>query len=358
MHTFEKSRVAAVSVAAMLIVTLSVVDGVHRATRADALDLTRIAPIVAVTEGPDAEQPVIGYTLATPDSQETCELLRIDWVTGLTVDLPSTPTADACVTDLAVAPDGTVYGIKAIAPPEPVGVTCASSFCGPPLARLVTFAADGTATSIEIGPATLNYEFSLDLLGVFRGVAVDSAGVIHVTINNLWVDVTDCSPAPSPVPGSTSGASPAVTVADGIYDWSACLFTVDPTTGDMTLVGPSKLPGNFLAGLSIGSEGGRTLAFLIAPSSVAPSSIDAAYWGAVDLATGEVTPTGSTYPTSNGMFDQLRSQSIIYALVEDPATGTYRTATVDPLTGAIISINDLRTELPPRPEPVAPAFTG
>ena len=340
------------AVAAAVLVAMCVVGGVPGAPTAGALDLTKVVGVLGITTGPDADHPVIGYTLASNDSQSTCELLRIDWATGLTTDLPSTPTADACVTDLAVAPDGTVYGIKAPAPIPPTSITCVTTFCGTTLARLVTFAADGTATITEIGSAS-TYTFGSSFLGSFyRGIAVDSSGVIHVMINDLWVDVTTC--APGPAPGSVPGSS----VADGIHDGSACLFTVDPSSGEMTLVGPSRLPSDVLAGLSIGVDGGRTLSFLLTPEAVGPSSVDVAYWGTVNLGSGEVSPSGTTYPVNNGLFDQLRSGSLIYALVEDPATGGYRTALIDPTTGAITPLTDLVTDLPPRPDPVGPAFTG
>lgn len=346
--------------AAAVLASLFVVGGVPSGSSAGALDLTEVMPVLGITEGPDAEHPIIGYTLASSDSQATCELLRIDWATGLTTDLPSTPTAEACVTDLAVAPDGTVYGIAPVASPLPTALACASvgpvDLCGRPLARLVTFAADGTPTSMEIGPS-LTYDFDAESLAGFRGVAVDNDGVVFVIVNGLWVDVTTCLPEPLTVtPPAAVGAS--TSIADGIIDWSACLFTVDPATGEMTLVGPSTLPGNVLAALSIGADGGRTLALLLTPDAVGPSSGPSFYWGAVNLGTGAVDPTGSVYENTNGLFDQLRSGSLIYALVEDAVTGGYRTALVDPATGAITPLTDLVTELPPRPEPARPTFTG
>jgi len=348
---FATSAVIRTTVAAAVMVAMCVIVTGPGATPATALETTDVMGIVAVTDGPDAEHPVLAYSLLTADGNETCELITIDWMTGLVTDLPSIASAEACVTDLAVAPDGTVYGIR---PNELFGageVSCVSDPCTTPLARLVTFADDGTPTSIDIFPS-LEYPFRTEYLGLFRGIAVDDDGVIHVIVNQMWVDVTDCSPAPVELSLLTED------VADETYDWSACLFSVDPTSGAMTLVGPSRMSGDVLAGFSIGSEGAWTLMFAVSPLDVEPVTAPEAYWSLIDPASGEVTPIGPTYSTDNGQFDQLRSGTTVYALVADPVTEQYVTAIVDPLTGAITPIAALVTELPPTPEPLGPVFTG
>lgn len=353
MRRFGESPTLRACMAALLLLGVSMVGGVRGASPAAALDVTAVMPVVGLTAGPDADHPVIGYTLLSYDGQETCELATIDWMSGLVTDLASTPTTEACVTDLAVAPDGTIYGIKAFELFGAGGPSCVASLCTTPLARLVTFAPDGTASDIEIA-APAEYPFTTESLNGFRGIAVDDDGVVHVIVNGLWVDITDCSPGP--VDGSVTGTSPA----DGRYDWTACLFTVDPTTGVMTPIGPSRWPGNYLAGFSIGDEEAWTLMFAVSPLDATPSDGPAIYWSSVDLDTGEVTPIGSTYSPENGLFDQLRSGATIFALITDPVTEEYVTGIVDPLTGVRTPIAPLVAELPPKPEPepVTPAFTG
>jgi len=354
MHRSRTTRTLRVSLAAIVLAATGLLGGMGSGP-ASALDLDGVMPVVGVIEGPNAT--VIGYTLGADQAQTNCELLTIDWSTGFTTDLPAAPSPDACVVDLAVAPDGTVHGLGSVpSQPQPTTsgpsalATCAatSQFCGNPLARFVTFAPDGTATSIEIGTSNF-YLMDENPLALFRGLAIDSVGTIFVLLSGLMVDVRNCQPALAP--GSASETS----VMDGQEDWSSCLFTLDPGTGVLTLVGPSRLPATLTAGLSIGVDGAWTLSLPgFGVGSTDPAAFVDFYWSRVNLLTGEVTPSGAAYSSSNGFFDQLRSSSGILALVGGPTSG-YDTGDVDPSNGQITPIIDLNTR---RPEPVTPTYTG
>ena len=82
---------------------------------------------------PDA--PTMGYTIVST-GPNLCDLYSVDLVTGVLTDLPATTSEAACAADLAVAPNGTVYGIAGTQYLGPVAVTPAyDSFGG---AELIT----------------------------------------------------------------------------------------------------------------------------------------------------------------------------------------------------------------------------
>lgn len=334
-----------------------------------ALTLLAAAAVVGVP-GPtpaaaaDAERGVYGYSLHTADNGQTCSLVLIDFATGDVQDLPAPASAEACAYDLAVTPDDTARGFRKIDPTltdEALPTTVASRYVTTTIGSLIDFAVDGTATRTDVKfPEDYLVDFTLP--SMLAGLAIDADGTHFVMISGMWVDVTTCLPG-------VGLAAVDVEAADGLYNWSSCLFTLDPTTGDLTLVGPTRFDIDDFLGLSIGSTGAVTMAYdgghdPLEPSAIPPTE---AYWSTVDTTTGEVTKSTVGYPVSNGYYDQLRSQPTIYALARNIDNNTLSTATVDPLTG---TITPMATVAAPAnvmqavlgvflgPEPARPTFTG
>lgn len=337
--------------------------------------------LVGVSLGPiragatETDHPITGYTLVdlTPPYGLLCQLAEIDWSSGMVTVLPATASNLTCVNDLAVAPDGTVHGFDPIFadefdPTSEIGSAVISE--ATTVGRFVTFDSEGTPSSIDVD-LPQSYTMNHDLLSQFWGIAIAEDGSIFVTINRLWAQVTTCEP------GVLVGSLEFET-SDGDYDWTSCLFTLDPSTGGLTLVGPSNMPGDDLAGLSIGSEGARSLLLPFTPLSVSPSIPSEFVWSSVDLNSGAATASGLTYSVTDGMFDQLRFLPDLFVLLRDDTSGEFSSGMVNPQTGIItevaplmigsspIASTGLRPVLgitggsrpTPPPEPVVPAFTG
>ena len=278
------------------------------------------------------DRPVTGYTLLREgaDVEMVCRLVSIDWASGEITELPAIESTTASARDLAVAPDGTVHGIDPYLYSEPGVAGDVSPIAVETISHFITYSADGTPTAIDMH-LPQPYEMDFDLYGQFWGVAIAEDGTIFITLNDLWARVTTCAPGPvfTALDHST---------ADGAFDWTSCLFTLDPDTGDLTLVGPSTWPQNTLVALSIGSDGARSLLYSVAPADVEPSPVASFVWSSVDLGTGEVLPSGAEYSPINGLYDQLRTRPEIYAITRADFGAMWVTSTVDPTTGAITPI--------------------
>jgi len=311
----------------------------------------------------DTDRPVIAYSLRLADDEETCELVTVDWATGAVTDLPAAPSADACALDLAVAPDGTVHGFAFETTPLPLDVTPAIVVTSS-IGHLVTYAADGTATRVEV-VLPEPYTTLTDVPGFeFMGLAIDAAGNVLLMVNGLWADLTDCSAAPFVTD---------IGAATDTFGMTSCLFGLDPATGLLTLIGGSRLNAETSLGMSIGVDGAWTL---VTPLGVGadpvPSVAVDAYWSTVNPTTGEVTITPTTYGISFiGLYDQLRSRREVFSYVMDETAltpeGAVMTATIDPTTGEVTPIANvddpsiftvLGVIEGPAPEPVRPSFTG
>lgn len=325
----------------------------------------------APADAAPAPGSIFGYSMV--ETEGGCELVTVDWATGAVTDLPAAPSPDACAFDLAVGPDGVVRGVVAestlLTSIDAVSDRSIASVT--PLGSLITFAVDGTPSYLPLTPPA-DYAALISIYSMFPGIAVSADGTVFVTLNGLWANVTTC--APSGGIGDTGLES--IEPTDGDVDWTSCLFTLDPTTGALTLVGPSRRPTDDLAGLSIGSDASWILMLpgthtgpVSTPSSDTAGGAVLAYWSRIDRTTGEVTPTGVTYdPSAGALFDQFRDGAAVYAFVDDETLGGWMTATVDPTSGAITRIahvanDDLRAMLaiakaPPAPEPATPKFTG
>lgn len=272
---------------------------------------------------------VVAYGLRTPDDRATCELVIVDATTGTVAELPAAPAADACAFDLAVAPNGTVYGVD----PAPVNNTTsiAGAATTTEVGSLVTYAADGTATRTPI--AVLGqYSYFPSAFAFGGGIAVDGNGTLFVIVNGLYSsDVTTCAPGLAPV--STEALEPT----DGRSDFTSCLFTLDPATGTATLIGPSTVIAGDTAALSIGSDATRTFAIYgtYVTGSVSTSEIPPVYWATVDRANGAVTNSAVLAPFDTGLIDSLRTRTTVWTFAIDPDTRKMHVATLDPTTGAV-----------------------
>ena len=152
--------------------------------------------VLAVTTTPATAAPIAYTTLIT----DGCQLATVDLATGAITPLPAGPSGAACVDDLAVAPDGTVYGI--------------SDFIDD----------NNSATLVTFNPTTGAPVTTVAFTGSFTqsftahgGIAVDGTGVMYASFTTNEAGCSDF--------GNTIVM--------------ACLYRIDPTTAAATLIGPS-----------------------------------------------------------------------------------------------------------------------
>lgn len=254
--------------------------------------------------------PVFGYTVID-HGDGTCDLNSIDLATGQLTDLPAPPSSGACSSDLAVAPDGTVYGIGGDNFYSIGSLDAAVDSNGNP--HLIEYDDDGNA-SITVITNDENFPTSL-LLG---GIAVDADGTIWAQIQ----DATSCANVISPTTG--------LYISDSIP--MVCLFTIDPVTGVATLVGPSNQPYGLFVGLTSCQSAMRTLGFGASSPFGMPNqpASHRLTWSTVDTETGEVIP-GSSESSVAG-YDCLTSGNTMFAL--DSHDCSNQLGTIDLTTGA------------------------
>lgn len=298
--------------------------------------------------------PVLGYTVID-NSDGTCDLNSIDLTTGQLTDLPAPPTPTACSVDLAVAPDGTVYGIDGDQFNGAFSLEPAADSQGSP--HLIEYDADGYA-SITI--LTNNGNFLTGLL--LGGIAITADGTIYAHIQ----DATLCDNILN-IPGAlyTSDTFPLV-----------CLFTIDPVTGVATPVGPSNQSPATFAGLTSCASAMRTMGPGLNDLTALPNQPASLMltWSTVDPSTGEAVPgTGQSPPPG---YDCATSGDTVFAL--DSHSGSNQLGTMDLATGvftptvalsnpsAFISWFSFAVATPAAPattttaaiEPSVPEFTG
>jgi hypothetical protein len=302
--------------------------------------------------------PTTGYTVID-DGTGLCDLYSIDLATGILTDLPAPSSDAACVLDLAVAPNGTVYGITGTRFLVPGSV---AGFDGAGGAELVTFSATGVPSgqSLNVG--------GFPVSGVSGGsIAVNAAGVVYV----IAINETTCDSGLR-----DSSLEPAL----DSYAYH-CLYTVDLTNGELTQIGEGFSPFTSVYGLTSCSANMWTIAPGLTPLSVPnePATVSLP-WYAIDPATGVPTPAGATSDLLG--YDCLANGTTVYALqsssfgVTSSSIGTavgeeHMLGTVDPNTGLFtptVSLSDPSALLssfldfavgppPVVPDPVTPIFT-
>ena len=260
-------------------------------------------------------EPVTGFTIMD-DGHGLCDLLAIDLASGVLTDLPAVPSEAACAWDLAVAADGTVYGIGG----TQIGIGSVSpavdSLGG---AVLITFSADGTPSgqTLTVGGSPISGTFG-------GGIAVDAAGIVYV----IAVNETTCESQPIDL----QSFAPSDTY---IFN---CLFTVNLSSGELTQVGDGFPPDTAVLGLTSCASDMWTLMFEPDPFS---GFLEEIPWVSIDATTAIATEAGITTQVLG--YDCVATGNTVYAM----STGLGLTAngiapsefvgadlgTVDPTTG-------------------------
>jgi hypothetical protein len=305
-------------------------------------------------------EPVTAFTIMD-DGQGLCDLYAIDLATGALTDLPAAASEAACAADLAVAANGTVYGIAGTQFFTVGSVNPAYDSVGG--AELITFSADGTPSglSLTVGGRPVS--------GISGGsIAVDAAGTVYV----IALDEATCDPRLT-TPGSfTTGDT---------YAFS-CLYTVNLSTGELTQIGEGFSPNRSVFGLTSCASNMWSFMPGLMPLSVdqSPASIGIP-WASIDPTTAIATEAGIS--TQLLGFDCVAKGNTVYAMSADgfgltanairpSAPVIPELGTVDPTTGVFtetVAMSNptgyiywsafavLPIPVEPEPEPVAPNFT-
>ena len=303
--------------------------------------------------------PTTGYTVID-DGSGSCDLYTIDLATGVLTNLPAPSSNAACVNDLAVAPNGTVYGVAGTRFFSSTSVAPAYDSVGG--AELVTFSASGTPSGISLTVA------GLPISGISAGsIAVNAAGVVYV----IAINETTCDPRLN----APNSYDPSDTLA------FHCLYTVNLTNGELTQIGDGFSPNTPIFGLTSCASSMWTISPGLRPGSIGnqPATLSIP-WFAIDPATALATPggdstqllgydcvaTGNTvYALSSSSFgvvsNALQPQILAdaYLGTVNPQTGVFTpTVTLSNPQAALYSFLDFAVAAPPVvPEPVAPIFT-
>jgi hypothetical protein len=226
---------------------------------------------------PEAEPPA-AYAITSADLLVSCALATVDLTDGTTTVLPAGGSAEACVDDLAVAPDGSVWGVIEVNN----------------VANLVRF---DPATGAVLSTQPFTGVLDPDLAN--GGLAFDGASTLYVQL------VTDD-------PGCDGDA--------------VCLYTVDRETAAATFVG-NPGPDNFFTGmLFLGADCGASL--VTGEAGEGAASVDASWddgepealflglaLSSYDKETGILTD-GPLFPDDFSLagLDYSRADGTLYAL--------------------------------------------
>ncbi len=307
-------------------------------------------------------EPVTGFTIRD-DGQGLCDLYTIDLASGALTDLPAPSSEAACAWELAVAADGTVYGIGGINFISVDSVSPAVDSLNS--ANLITFSADGTPSG-----QTLTVDGS-PISGTFGGgIAVDAAGIVYV----IAVNETTCEPQPIDL----QSFAPSDTYLLN------CLFTVNLSSGELTQVGDGYPLNTPMFGLTSCTSDMWSLMPQIQPFSVnqSPASIGIP-WVSIDATTAIATEAGIS--TQILGYDCVATGNKVYAMstgdfgvgannltpsapaipdlgTVDPTTGVFtETVAMSNPTGYIyqwaFAVLPIPVEPEPAPAPLVPIFT-
>jgi hypothetical protein len=293
--------------------------------------LTAGVGVVAMGGAPTGAAESQGYTIVW-DTGQGCSLGTIDLATAEVNALPAS-SLNSCVDDLAVAPDGTVYGLLGDSVATALGVD------------LVKFdTATGAATNLG------------SLTGNFTDSAVASGGIAFGADDTMLVHM--------------------VTDEPGCDFSEPCLYRVDPTTLAATFIGGSTQGETFINYLTAACSGSTlstqdqepTPPPAEAGGTAFPSGVDAADFNqrltSWNTNTGAATPgadlpdnldiAGIEYDRVAGTLYALASEGAPLppidpgeATTSDPGVGAQITDlvslfTVDPTTGAFTLVGDVQ----------------
>jgi hypothetical protein len=311
------------------------------------LSVAAVAAATLVVATPTGAAGPGGY-VTVRTGETACQLATVDVSTGHVAVLPAGASADACVDDLAVAPDGTVYGLRDV------------NVMSPALATLVVFdPASGAVTATHLFTGTFTQSFT-----AHGGIAVDRIG-------NLFASFT------TDEPGCSDLTDTAI----------VCLYRVDPATGAATLVGNAGAQFDevrmfFLAagcGGSMVTADDRNTAPDSIPdadpaavpdadpaadpaTALADDSVDAQAVGlgvaTVNQTTGAVTPAGAFVPNFDLVgLEYSRPDDVLYALgrslvpapteVDGQATGVsiYTVDVASGTTTLVVALDSPRSDI-------------
>ena len=300
-----------------------------------------LAPAAAQTA--DLTENLVAYTVITESTEmnsaqeipEGCQLATIDPATGVVAAIGAAPDPDACVLDLAVAPDGVVWGLGTSL--LSASVDTEQSIPG---IRLVAFAADGSVDAI----IPLTYDGTEPVQTLLGGLSVSADGTVHVmavaypensgialhTVNlgtgvvsevgdagepAYQFGLTDCSSTLLTVDLSsvTDGASPSAP-DDSYGTWTI----VDRTTGEW-----SAGPVNTVAAYDCVSN--ETTLFGLAPSTFVTGSVESAQeelqfeFGTVNPLDGEFTSlTPITFASGSELFGLGSATMAVHRVTPEP----------------------------------------
>ncbi|MCU0311876.1 MAG: hypothetical protein MUE36_13145 [Acidimicrobiales bacterium] len=334
---------------------------------AAALLLTATATVLPASPvSSQTAPPTTGYTVVS-DEVDGCRLSTIDLATGVVTPLPAAAGDDACVNDLAVAPDGTVWGIAELDddPGIDLPVLEVDSFA-PQAASDLRLRAFSPTTGAMVD------EVVIDIADLGEGAFLPDGGLAITPDGTVW----------------------ALFASDSCDEASQnCLWTIDPTTGVATLVGPTDTFEQTMFGLAACDAGVVTVVLPREREAIAESTptVFEPEVGFIDPTSGELTdgPALSDFPVGYdcaGTFGFAiigepnfpvgsSTQALGSALATfDPATGTTTViADIDPADADItlLAIPPTAPTPPPTPETpptttapaaqavsVTPAFTG
>jgi len=309
----------------------------HRAAAALLSTVVASTGLVVLGAAPASAAGPIGYTAVFVEGG--CRIATVDIATGATTLLSAPADFETCVNDLAVGPDGSLWGID----------------------RLTTPTTDVEAELVQFDPATGAILDSGLFTGNFTSSGIAEGGLAFGADDVMYAHL--------------------VTNEDGCDNAYVCLYTVDPTTRAVTLVGNSDqgetemffltadcagsmLTSEFTAdALDEGAPGPDTLATDNPraasdpppgwPDVDAQNGLLSQQLGHVDPSTGEVT-RGAEFPE---LFDLLgleydRATGTLYALglelmpiSPDGVFDDISVYTVDPATGDITWVSDFNDEI-------------
>jgi hypothetical protein len=133
----------------------------------------------------------VAYTLTETSLLVACRLATVDLTTGEVTELPDAAVADKCASDLAVAPDGGVWG--------------------------VIDQGESAAALLQFDPTTGELLSSTEFTGNFSSARLIEGGLAFDAAGTLYVQL--------------------VTDEEGCDESAVCLYTADPATAVATFVG-------------------------------------------------------------------------------------------------------------------------
>lgn len=254
--------------------------------------MAALMPVVLVEQSASAAATT-AYTILESDG---CALGTVNLTDGTVTQVAASPSGDACVSDLAFGPDGTLYGLLQSGDS---GLTV----------HIVTFSLT-TGAPTDLGALTGPFTSST-LFGEDLGIATGPANTLFV---EMGTDQTGCTAA-------------------------LCLYTVDPATLASTLVGPAGVPSGPFDDKPLLQLTGDCAAPLW--TTVSRAETESNYLTAIDPTSGTATQ-GAAYSFHRPAGLEIdKSTGVLYAIATSDEG--YQLYTVDSATSQgtlVTAVND------------------